>query len=77
MSGGKEVVNALAVSKSGELLASISRDKTIRIWRVDTGACVGTIAGHMFICVAFLPDERTSPRGRLGTRCGCGAYLMV
>lgn len=31
---------------SGNLLASASRDKTIRIWDVTTGYCVKTIRGH-------------------------------
>lgn len=31
---------------SGNLLASASRDKTVRIWDVTTGYCVKTIRGH-------------------------------
>lgn len=31
---------------SGILLASASRDKTIRIWDVTTGYCIRTISGH-------------------------------
>ncbi|KAK4971938.1 Lissencephaly-1 [Elasticomyces elasticus] len=32
---------------SGNLLASASRDKTIRVWDVTTGYCVKTIRGHV------------------------------
>ncbi|GAB7340287.1 hypothetical protein MBLNU457_6746t2 [Dothideomycetes sp. NU457] len=37
---------AAGAPMSGNLLASASRDKTIRIWDVTTGYCVKTIRGH-------------------------------
>lgn len=37
---------AAGAPTSGNLLASASRDKTIRIWDVTTGYCVKTIRGH-------------------------------
>lgn len=37
---------AAGAPSSGNLLASASRDKTIRIWDVTTGYCVRTIRGH-------------------------------
>ena len=37
---------AAGAPSSGNLLASASRDKTIRIWDVTTGYCVKTIRGH-------------------------------
>ncbi|EAS36333.3 nuclear distribution protein PAC1 [Coccidioides immitis RS] len=45
---------------SGNLLASASRDKTIRIWDVTTGYCVKTIQGHL----DWVRDVFPSPDGR-------------
>lgn len=38
---------AAGAPSSGNLLASASRDKTIRIWDITTGYCVKTIHGHV------------------------------
>ncbi|KAK1820259.1 Lissencephaly-1 [Friedmanniomyces endolithicus] len=45
---------------SGNLLASASRDKTIRIWDVTTGYCLRTLRGHADWVRALAP----SPDGR-------------
>lgn len=38
---------AAGAPASGNLLASASRDKTIRIWDITTGYCVKTLSGHV------------------------------
>lgn len=45
---------------SGNLLASASRDKTIRIWDVTTGYCLKTLRGH----ADWVRDVAPSPDGR-------------
>jgi WD40 repeat protein len=39
-------VNSVAFSPDGSLLASGSRDRTIKLWRVADGSLVRTITGH-------------------------------
>lgn len=51
---------------SGNLLASASRDKTIRIWDVTTGYCVKTLRGHL----EWVRDVYPSFDGRWLISCG-------
>lgn len=41
-------------------MASGSCDKTLKIWDVETGACLWTLEGHTRIvdCIAMLPNDR-------------------
>jgi COMPASS component SWD3 len=48
LSGHTEPVRALAVSSNGQILASGSDDKTIKIWNPTTGALQHTLTGHIF-----------------------------
>lgn len=52
-----EAVNAIAFSPDSSLLASGSKDNTIRVWDVASGHCTGTLTGHTgeVRSVAFSP----------------------
>ena len=46
LTGHTDGVNSVAFSRDGSLLASGSRDGTIRLWRVSDGALMRTLTGH-------------------------------
>src|SRR5439155_20572923 len=52
---------AIAFSPDGKLLASASRDRTARLWDVQTGKQIAALDGHRggVYAVAFSPDGRT------------------
>ncbi len=56
-SGG---VNAVVFSPNGKLVASASRDRTVRLWDLSTGATLQTLEGHSgsVKAVAFSPDGK-------------------
>jgi WD40 repeat protein len=65
--GHAAAVWAVAVSPDGRLLASASRDHTIRIWGLNTGRMTGVLAGHTGAvrAVAFNPDGTRVATGSL------------
>jgi hypothetical protein len=65
LSGHTSLVNSVAFSPDGRLLASGSADKTIKLWEVATGSLVRTLSGHTdsVSSVAFSPDGRLLASG--------------
>ena len=53
-------VDAVAFSLDGKLLASASRDHTVRVWDPATGASLRTFEGHLYHvhAMVFSPDGK-------------------
>ncbi|WP_293354425.1 MULTISPECIES: serine/threonine-protein kinase [unclassified Microcoleus] len=58
LTGHKNLIYSVAFSPNGEVIASASDDKTIKLWRVEDGQEIVTLAGHTnsVYTVAFSPD---------------------
>jgi WD40 repeat protein len=60
LTGHSDDVKSVAFSPDGKILASGSRDNTIKLWDVATRRLIATLTGHSFgvISVAFSPDGK-------------------
>ncbi len=60
LTGHEDWVRGVAVSPDGTWAASGSRDKTVKIWDLETGACRATLQGHTreVNSVAITPDGK-------------------
>jgi WD40 repeat protein len=58
-------VTAVAFSPDGQILATGSDDKTIKLWDLQTGVEIATLSGHdsYVQSVAFSPDGKTLVSG--------------
>lgn len=63
--GHASSINSMAFSPDGQMLASGSADKTIRIWKLDSAVVRYTLSGHLSLvdALAFSPDGRILASG--------------
>lgn len=61
LEGHNSTVDGIAYSPDGTKLASVSRDRTVKIWDAASGQLLATLVGHrdMVFCVVFSPDGKT------------------
>jgi len=70
-------INSIDVNYSGQLFASASQDKTVKIWAVEEGEVQGVLKGHKrgVWSVKFAPKETPSIIGENGPAAGKGLIL--
>jgi WD40 repeat protein len=70
LDGHMDAVNSLAFSPNGQILASGSRDDTVKLWHVKTGKLLDTIECNScwknVLSVSFSPDGQTLAAGLAG-----------
>ncbi|NWF60051.1 MAG: WD40 repeat domain-containing protein [Fischerella sp.] len=65
LTGHAHIVRSLAMSVDGKIFVSGSRDKTIKIWQLETGELLHTLKGHRdgVYAIALSPDGQTVASG--------------
>jgi small GTP-binding protein len=59
-----DIVHRMALSPDGCILASPSRDRTVRLWNMESGRVLKTLEHHSSVlCVAWSPDGMTLATG--------------
>ena len=63
--GHSNTVTCITISPDGQTLASGSRDRTIKLWNLATGAEIRTLTGHEnnVTSVTFSPDGKALVSG--------------
>ncbi|BAY20663.1 WD-repeat protein [Calothrix sp. NIES-2100] len=61
----KSLINDVAISPDGKILATGIRDNAVKLWNVDTSKLIYTLTGHAgeVRSVAFSPDGKTLASG--------------
>ena len=65
LEGHSNFVTAVSLTPDGRRAVSGSRDKTLRVWDVETGQCLRTLEGHTnwVTAVSLTPDGRRAVSG--------------
>ena len=56
--GHTDVVTDIAFSGDGQILASTSRDQTVKIWNVATGELINSLSGNFVKALAIANNNR-------------------
>uniref|UniRef100_UPI0016896B77 WD40 repeat domain-containing protein n=2 Tax=unclassified Calothrix TaxID=2619626 RepID=UPI0016896B77 len=61
LNGHRETVESISFSPDSKTVASASRDKTVKLWDLNTGREIQTLKGHTQVVnsVSFSPDGKT------------------
>ncbi|MEQ9552485.1 MAG: hypothetical protein RIM23_23090 [Coleofasciculus sp. G3-WIS-01] len=60
LKGHQDWISALAMSSDGQILASGSLDKTVKLWHLETGDLIHTFSDHQqgVLCLTLSPDSK-------------------
>ena len=65
LEGHTNIILCIAITPDSKTIVSGSRDKTIKIWNINTGECLNTLKGHSHYVqsIAISPDGKTLTSG--------------